>query len=292
MTLFGDTPRAWRGEPTATPSTRPCSSLETRRDDIGTGRQRQRRRAALQPRRRYDAERLPGSQVPGVCRRRIRTSRASVGVGLVVKFNETNGRWEDRSARAAGPTPCVSVCRFGRLCHQRARHAAGRDRFVRTSAPSSLIWRPTRSPGRVYVISTDANNARALRSGRRWQLCAPTCTGTRHRARRRHGDAAPHCAHVDALPLAYRTVPMPAGIRDDNLTYADGHGGEQRRPDAVSGRGVLRAIGIARRRATQAAYAERQRHIIAVTAVGRTVWCSTGPRPSLRLHPLPTARSR
>ncbi len=169
---------------------------------------------------------LPGGQVPGGLPAPNQNLDGDPGpeVGLIVKFNNGNSRWEDQSARNwtnavrfslpdtdvfainAAATPPVQSASFARV---------GTVIFNMIANPTDL----PPDPVRVYVTNTEARNEVRFEGPGGG---GSTVRGHLHEARitvlngstvtPRHLNK-----HITALPQGYGTVPMPAGIDDDSL---------------------------------------------------------------------------
>ena len=140
-------------------------------------------------------------------------------VGLVVKFDESDGEWKDDVGRnwtnaVRFSLPDLDVFAISAAGNPPAETASfahvGTVLFNMVANPMS---------GRVYVSNTDANNLTRFEGPGGG---GTTVRGHLHEARITVLDGAtvtPHHLnkHITALPLGYRTVPMTAGIKDDSL---------------------------------------------------------------------------
>ena len=81
-------------------------------------------------------------------------------VGVIVKYNDTNGHWEDELQSLLGRLRRASICPMP-TCSPSMRIRSHRRQRSRTSAPRYSTWRPTRSAARsMYRTPTRVNNVR------------------------------------------------------------------------------------------------------------------------------------
>jgi DNA-binding beta-propeller fold protein YncE/cytochrome c peroxidase len=164
---------------------------------------------------------LPDGQVPGGLPAPNVNSEGTPGpeVGLIVKYNNSSGRWEDELGRnwtngVRFTLPDRDVFRIDARAtppHETAAFAhVGTVLFNMAVNPSN---------GALYVTNSDAHNEVRFEGP---GSSASTVRGHLHEARITviDGDeVAPHHLnkHIGTLPQGYRTIPMPDGVKDASL---------------------------------------------------------------------------
>ena len=140
-------------------------------------------------------------------------------VGLIVKFDRTNGLWEDQLGRN-----WTNAVRFDLPDRDVFAIDALADPPVESNAFAhvgtvlfNMIVNP--SDGALFVSNTEARNEVRFEGP---GTHASTVRGHLHEARITVIDGADVLPrhlnkHIDALPQGYRTTPMPAGIKDASL---------------------------------------------------------------------------
>jgi YVTN family beta-propeller protein len=166
---------------------------------------------------------LAGGQMPGGLPEPRRNVQNQLGpeVGLILKYDRVADRWEDELGRnwnnaVRFSLPDLDVFEID----ADAGTPAETDSFPHVGTVLfNMIVNPAN--GRLYVSNTDARNeVRFEGPGEE----ASTVRGRLHEARITVIDPVAETVtprhlnkHIDALPQAYRTEPMPAGVKDDSL---------------------------------------------------------------------------
>ena len=140
-------------------------------------------------------------------------------VGLIVKRDQSSGLWEDELGRnwtnaVRFNLPDRDVFRIDALADPPQESAA----FVHVGTVLfNMIVNP--SNGKLYVSNTEARNEVRFEGARQ---TGTSVRGHLHESRITVIDGANVLPrhlnkHIDALPQGYRTVPMPAGVKDASL---------------------------------------------------------------------------
>jgi len=164
---------------------------------------------------------LPGGQVPGgLPAPNVNTENVpGPETGLIVKFDPANGRWEDELGRnwtnaVRFDLPDLDVFALDALADPPVETASFAG--VGTVLFDMLV-NPVNQ--KLYVTNTEARNEVRFEGP---GLSASTVRGRLHEARISVIDGASVTPrhlnkHIDALPLGYRTVPMPSAAKDASL---------------------------------------------------------------------------
>ncbi len=164
---------------------------------------------------------LAGGQAPGGLPAPNVNSEGIPGpeVGLIVKYNQATGLWTDQLDRnwtnaVRFSLPDYDVFRIDALANPPQESAA--FAHVGTVLFNMLV---NPSNGKLYVSNTEAHNeVRFEGSG----AGGSTVRGHSHEARITVLDGANVLPrhlnkHIEALPQGYRTMPMPAGVKEASL---------------------------------------------------------------------------
>jgi YVTN family beta-propeller protein len=164
---------------------------------------------------------LAGGKVPGGLPAPNKNVEGTTGpeTGLILKFNDGAGLWEDGLGRnwqnaVRFDLPDLDVFQINAVAPTPAETAS--FAHVGTVLFNMLV---NPSNGKLYVTNTDAeNDVRFEGPG----MSASTVRGNLHEARITVIDGTNVLPrhlnkHITALPLGYRTVPMPANIKDASL---------------------------------------------------------------------------
>jgi DNA-binding beta-propeller fold protein YncE/mono/diheme cytochrome c family protein len=164
---------------------------------------------------------LPGGYVPGGLPAPNRNVEDVLGpeTGLIVKRNPVSGLWEDSLGRnwtnaVRFDLPDLDVFRIDALANPPVETQAFAG--VGTVLFDMLVNPLT---GKLYVTNTEARNEVRFEGP---GLSASTVRGRLHEARITVIDGVDVLPrhlnrHIAALPLGYRTFPMPAGVKEDSL---------------------------------------------------------------------------
>jgi YVTN family beta-propeller protein len=164
---------------------------------------------------------LPGGQAPGGLPAPNADVEGEPGpeTGLIVKFNPASGLWEDQLGRN-----WTNAVRFDLPDRDVFAIDALADPPVESGAfahVGTILFNMVVNPatGALYVSNTDAHNEVRFEGP---GTIATTVRGHLHEARITVIDGAGvhprHLnKHIAALPEGYRTVPMPAGVKDASL---------------------------------------------------------------------------
>jgi DNA-binding beta-propeller fold protein YncE/mono/diheme cytochrome c family protein len=158
---------------------------------------------------------LPGGRVPGGLPAPNVNTEGIVGpeVGLIVKRNDTSGLWEDELGRnwtnaVRFDLPDLDVFGIDALADPPRESAA----FAHVG---TLLFNMVVNPsnGKLYVSNTEARNETRFEGSVRGHL---------HEARVTIVDGARVLPrhlnkHIGALPEGYRTIPMPAAVKEASL---------------------------------------------------------------------------
>src|SRR5215468_6102333 len=139
--------------------------------------------------------------------------------GLIVKFNTTTAAWEDQSGRnwtngVRFTLPDRDVFKIDAL----ANPPVESDSYAHVGTVLfNMLVNPAN--GKLYVTNSDAHNEVRFEGP---GTTATTVRGHLHEARITVIDGQTVLTrhlnkHIDALPQGYRTVPMPAGVKDASL---------------------------------------------------------------------------